>query len=147
MTRQEKEQELIDAGISGVELSEALAAWEKEQEKIQQDAEQAEADGEEIIKISNSFANSLGFNAPKGVGVFSLTRNEFQQNENVKGLARKQLDTLKSDEFTQANAEEVYQKGLKNYFKVDEIEDYETADRKGSKSAEQAAVREFRRKN
>ena len=146
MTRQEKEQELIDAGISGVELSEALAAWEKEQEKIQQDAEQAEADGEEIIKISNSFANSLGFNAPKGVGVFSLTRNEFQQNENVKGLARKQLDTLKSDEFTEANAEEVYQKGLKNYFKVDEIEDYETADRKGSKSDEALAVIRFRNK-
>ena len=145
MTRQEKEQELIDAGISGVELSEALAAWEKEQEKIQQDAEQAEADGEEIIKISNSFANSLGFNAPKGVGVFSLTRNEFQQNENVKGLARQQLDKLKSDEFTQANAEEVYQKGLKNYFKIDEIEDYETADRKGSKSDEALAVLRFRR--
>jgi len=55
MTRQEKEQELLDAGIVEPQLSEALAAWEKEQEKIQQDAEQAKTDGEEIIKISNAF--------------------------------------------------------------------------------------------
>lgn len=85
----------------------------KRARKIQQDAEQAESDGEKIIKISNSFANDVGFNAPKGLGVFSLTKNELLQNKNVQGLARETLDILKSDEFKEANAEEVYQKGLK----------------------------------
>ena len=134
MTRQEKEQELLDADIKEPQLSEALAAWEKEQEQIIEDAEQDEKDGEEIITVSNAFANSLGFNALKGVGVTRMTKAEFQANQNVQDLARTQLEFLKSDEFKEANAEEVYQKGLKNYFDVDNIESYDTGSEKNYKT-------------
>ena len=44
MTLQEKEQELIDAGLKGVELSEALSAWKKEQEQTVEDKKKEEED-------------------------------------------------------------------------------------------------------
>ena len=123
MTLQEKEQELINAGLTGVELSEALSAWQKEQEQAVEDKKKEEEDLNKTIKISKSYANELGFNTSSGPGVFSLTEKEFQENPKVQQEAVELNKYLKSDEFTAIDNAAVYQQGLKNKFKTNELDD------------------------
>ena len=123
MTLQEKEQELINSGLKEPKLSEALSAWQKEQEQAVEDKKKEEEELNETIKISRSYANELGFNAGKGAGVFSLTRKEFQENPKVQQEATELNKYLKSDEFTKVDNETIYQQGLKNKFKTNELED------------------------
>ena len=123
MTLQEKEQELINSGLEEPKLSEALSAWKKEQEQAVENKKKEEEELNETIKISRSYANELGFNAGSGPGVFSLTRKEFQENPKVQQEAAELNKYLKSDEFTAIDNDAIYQQGLKNKFKTDELDD------------------------
>ena len=126
MTLQEKEQELINSGLKEPKLSETLSAWQKEQEQAVENSKKEEEKLNENIKISRSYANELGFNVGKGAGVFSLTRKEFQENPKVQKEATELNKYLKSDEFTKVDNETIYQQGLKNKFKTNELEDRNT---------------------
>jgi len=123
MTLQEKEQELLDANIKEPQLSEALSAWKKEQEQAVEDKKKEEEELNKTIKISKSYANELGFNTSSGPGVFSLTEKEFQENPKVQQEAVELNKYLKSNEFTAIDNAAVYQQGLKNKFKTNELED------------------------
>ena len=144
MTLEEKKQELLDADIVEPQLSEALSAWQKEQENIDLKAKEQEDYLNEIITIGKSEARDLGFEGVgKGIGTFKIKRSDYFNNPNVRAEAKALNTYLKSEEFNQVDNDKVYQQGLKNYFAVDEIEDYETELQKGDKSKEASALRKF----
>jgi len=144
MTLEEKKQELLDADIVEPQLSEALSAWQKEQENIDLKAKEQEDYLNEIITIGKSEARDLGFEGVgKGIGTFKIKRSDYFNNPNVRAEAKALNTYLKSEEFNQVDNDKVYQQGLKNYFVVDEIEDYETELQKGDKSKEASALRKF----
>jgi len=123
MTLEEKKQELLDADIVEPQLSEALSAWQKEQEQAVEDKKKEEEELDETIKISRSYANELGFSAGSGPGVFSLTRKEFQENPKVQQEAIELNKYLKSEEFSTIDSDAIYQQALKNKFKTNELDD------------------------
>ena len=144
MTLEEKKQELLDADIVEPQLSEALSAWQKEQENIDLKAKEQEDYLNETITIGKSEARELGFEGVgKGIGTFKIKRSDYFNNPNVRAEAKALNTYLKSEEFNQVDNDKVYQQGLKNYFAVDEIEDYETELQKGDKSKEASALRKF----
>ena len=89
MTLEEKKQELLDANIVEPQLSEALSAWQKEQENIDLKAKEQEDYLNEIITIGKSEARELGFEGVgKGIGTFKIKRSDYFNNPNVRADRR-----------------------------------------------------------
>jgi hypothetical protein len=128
-TIDEYKQELINEGITDPELSEAINEYREGFLAEQEANREREENLNEEVKLSFSFLGDneiLGYDKTnEAVGVKSFTKRELFEDPNFQKISRELLNKFKSEEFQTFDQGEIYDIGIKNYFDLKNIKQYD----------------------